>query len=56
MKALQGRISVVDPKRLRHDLAPEDTWALLRGFDRELHRFNLAHPGPSRCACVSTCF
>ena len=46
MKALQGRISVVDPKRLRHDLAPEDTWVLLRGFDRELHRFNLAHPGP----------
>jgi len=40
----EGRIRVLGKSEIQHDVVGEDSWNRWRPFDRELKRFNEAHP------------
>jgi hypothetical protein len=40
----EGRVRVLSKSEIQHDVVGEDSWNRLRPFDRELKRFNEAHP------------
>ena len=44
VRELNGRVKVLGKSKMEHDVIGDESWALLREYDRELLRFNEAHP------------